>query len=268
MNALVVDDEPLARDWLIRLLARLNVQVCGEASDGQQALAQVRSLAPDVVLLDIHIPGLSGLQVARVLGDVPFVFTTAHARYALEAFEVEACDYLLKPIGFAQLATSLDRARRRRLLHELMRKEDAVLDSASSSFSALPDHASLDAATSEAASPGLAPPEGGTLIVRERGITRILDGRRVTRFRALDKYTSFQLDGEEFFVRDALDSLEGRLAPFGFLRVHRAELVRRTAILGLTSEPAGGVSLQLTDGQIVAVSRRYRAATRRALGIG
>jgi len=72
----VVDDEPLARDLLIRLLARLNVQVCGEASDGQQALAQARSLTPDVVLLDIQIPGLSGLQVAQALGDVPFVFTT------------------------------------------------------------------------------------------------------------------------------------------------------------------------------------------------
>jgi len=130
VNALVVDDEPLARDWLIRLLARLNVEVCGEASDGRQALTQARSLAPDVVLLDIQIPGLSGLQVARALGEVPFVFTTAHARYAVEAFAVEACDYLLKPVGHAQLATSLERARRRRLLHELMRMDDAALDSA------------------------------------------------------------------------------------------------------------------------------------------
>jgi DNA-binding LytR/AlgR family response regulator len=242
MNALVVDDEPLARGWLIRLLERMNVQVCGEASDGEQALAKVRSLVPDVVLLDIHIPGLSGLQVARSLGDVPFVFTTAHARYAVEAFQVEACDYLLKPIGYGQLATSLARAQRRRLLRELIHNDDAA--------------------------PSTSAAEAGTLIVRERGVTRALDARRVTRFRALDKYTAFRLDGEEFFVRDALDSLEQRLAPFGFLRVHRAELIRRTAILGLASDPAGGgMSVQLNDGQIVAVSRRYRAAARRALGV-
>jgi two-component system LytT family response regulator len=242
MNVLIVDDEPLARDWLIRLLERMpDVQVLGEATDGAQAVAQAKRLRPDVVLLDIHIPGLNGLEVARSLEDVPFVFTTAHGRYAVEAFELEACDYLLKPIGHAQLATALARARRRRVLHELLRKDDVAA-------------AALT-------------PEAGTLIVRERGVMRIIDARRVTRFRAQDKYTSFRLDGEEFFVRDALDSLEQRLVPLGFLRVHRAELVRRTAILGMTSEPGGGVALQLADGQVVAVSRRYQAATRRWLGI-
>jgi DNA-binding LytR/AlgR family response regulator len=106
------------------------------------------------------------------------------------------------------------------------------------------------------------------LIIRERGVVRVIDANRVTRFHALDKYTSFRLDGEEFFVRDPLDSLEDRLAPLGFLRVHRAELVRRAAILGMTSEPGGGATLQLVDGQLVAVSRRYQAATRRAVGGG
>ena len=243
VNVLIVDDEHLAREWIARLLARIpGVQICGEASNGEQALAQATRLEPDVVLLDIHIPGLTGLQVARGLGETPFVFTTAHGRYAIEAFELEACDFLLKPIGFEQLATALQRAARRRVLHELLRKE--------------------------AAAPAPENPHAGTLVVRERGVVRLIDAQRVTRFHALDKYTSFRLDGEEFFVRDPLDNLEQRLALLGFLRVHRAELVRRNAILGMTSEPGGVASLQLVDGQGVAVSRRYHAATRRALGIG
>jgi len=100
---------------------------------------------------------------------------------------------------------------------------------------------------------------------------RLVDARRVARFRALDKYTSFWLDGEEFFIRDSLDSLDSlgaRLASFRFLRVHRAALVRRTAILSLAGDQGLVASLQLVSGELVAVSRRYLAATRRALRAG
>jgi DNA-binding LytR/AlgR family response regulator len=242
MNVLIVDDEPLARDWLARLVARMDdVRVCGEAASGDEALERARALAPDLVLLDIQIPGRDGLEVARALGDVPVVFTTAHGRYALAAFELDACDYLVKPIEYEQLARSIARARRRRALLDLARHDEPVAPA--------PDA------------------EGATLLVHERGVVRFIDARVVTRFRASDKYTLFRVDGDEELVRDSLDSLEARLAPLGFLRVHRAELVRREAVVALVSED-GGASLELTDGQHVAVSRRYLAATRRALGLG
>jgi two-component system LytT family response regulator len=104
------------------------------------------------------------------------------------------------------------------------------------------------------------------LVVSERGVARFIDARLVTRFHAADKYTLFRLDGDEHLVRDSLDSLELRLAPFGFIRVHRAELVRKDAVAAMVSEPPGAM-LELNDGQQVAVSRRYLATTRRALNL-
>jgi DNA-binding LytR/AlgR family response regulator len=240
MNVLIVDDEPLARDWLARLLARMDdVRVCGEAASGDEALEKARTLAPDLVLLDIHIPGHDGLEVARALGDTPVVFTTAHGRYALAAFELDACDYLVKPIAYEQLVRAIDRARRRRVLLELARREESVAPATSA--------------------------DAHTLVVHERGVVRFIDARVVTRFRAADKYTLFRIDGDEQLVRDSLDSLAARLASLGFIRVHRAELVRKDAVVALVNEP-GGASVELSDGQHVAVSRRYLAATKRALG--
>ncbi|MCU1278170.1 MAG: DNA-binding response regulator [bacterium] len=243
MNVLIVDDEPLARDWLRRLLLRMDdVRVCGEAASGDDALAKASALEPDLVLLDIQIPGRDGLEVAKALGDTPVVFTTAHSRYALTAFELDACDYLVKPIQYEQLVRSIERARRRRVLLELARREESIIASPTSS-------------------------EAGTLVVHERGVVRFIDARQVTRFRAADKYTLFRVDGDEQLVRDSLDSLAERLAPLGFIRVHRAELVRKDAVVALVNEE-GSASLELSDGQHVAVSRRYLGATKRELGVG
>jgi DNA-binding LytR/AlgR family response regulator len=241
VNVLVVDDEPLAREWLGRLLIRMHdVRVCGEASSGDEALEKARSFGAEVVLLDIQIPGKNGLEVAKALGDTPVVFTTAHGRYALEAFELDACDYLVKPIRYEQLVKSLERARRRRMLQEVVRSDQGQSPSAVA--------------------------DDETLVVHERGSTHFVKVRRITRFRAADKYTLFRVDGVEHVLRDSLERLEERLATFGFLRVHRSELVRKDAVVSLASEP-GGATLELVDGQHVAVSRRYLAAAKRALGV-
>jgi DNA-binding LytR/AlgR family response regulator len=241
MKVLVVDDEPLAREWLQRLMVRMNdVRLCGEASSGVEALEKARALDADVVLLDIHIPGKDGLEVARELGETPIIFTTAHGRYAVDAFELDACDYLLKPIRYEQLARALERARRRRALQETMRHE--------------------------VGEPASSVADDETIVVSERGVALFVKVRRITRFRAADKYTLFQVDGVEHLIRDSLETLEARLGAFGFLRVHRAELVRRDAVVSLAAEGAGA-RIELIDGQQVAVSRRYLSATKRALGL-
>jgi DNA-binding LytR/AlgR family response regulator len=240
VKVLVVDDEPLAREWLARLLVRMHdVRVCGEASSGDEALDKIAALSPDAVLLDIQIPGKGGLEVARAVGETAVIFTTAHGRYALEAFELDACDYLVKPIRYEQLLRALERARRRRLLQELVRTDPQEPSDA---------------------------PDGETLVVSERGMVQFIKARRVTRFRASDKYTLFHVDGVEHVVRDSLEKLEERFAASGFIRVHRSELVRKDAVVSLASEP-GGATLELVDGQRVAVSRRYLSAAKRALGL-
>jgi len=113
MNVLIVDDESLARDWLSRLLARMSdVCVCGEAGSGDEALEKAEPSHRTWCWLDIHIPGRDGLDVAKALGDggtsgaPSIIFTTAHGRYAVAAFELDACDYLVKPIRYEQLAKS------------------------------------------------------------------------------------------------------------------------------------------------------------------
>ena len=114
MRVLIVDDEPLARARLVRMLAKVDgVSVAGEAGDGVEALARIDALAPDLVLLDIHMPGLDGVSLARRPDLPPIVFVTAHPEHAVPAFEVAAVDYLLKPVAQARLEQAIARARAR-----------------------------------------------------------------------------------------------------------------------------------------------------------
>src|SRR5699024_3767379 len=117
MNIVIVDDEPLARDRLRRMVTAMpGYDVAGEAADGASALARVRDVEPDVVLLDIHMPGTDGLQVAAQLAELPVapavIFTTAYMEHALSAHKLPVSGYLLKPIKQAELADALARARR------------------------------------------------------------------------------------------------------------------------------------------------------------
>lgn len=246
MKLLVVDDEPLARKRLIRLLGELpDVQVVGEAEDGLAALEQIRALTPDLVLLDIQMPGLDGLALARRWGAElpPLVFVTAHDAHALEAFEVAAVDYLLKPVRPERLAAALQRVRSRL---------------AQSAATPRTDTAALEQ---------LAPPERTHLVTStRRGEVHLFDGRRITRFQASEKYTVFLVDGREQLTEEPLSSIEARLARFGFLRVHRGELVRLEAVQSFRSTD-GIHELVLVDGQVVRVSRRSVAEVRQALGL-
>jgi DNA-binding LytR/AlgR family response regulator len=197
VKVLVVDDEALARRRLRRLCAELpGVEVVGEAGDGGEAGALLAQLDPDVVLLDIHMPGVDGLALARQLGARPaVVFTTADASLALAAFDVAAVDYLLKPVARERLARALEKVAAR------------------------------------PAAP--APPR---VSARDGQVLHVVDARQVTRFYALDKYTAFLAAGRELLCEESLGSLEARLADHGFLRVHRGELIRLGAVVALDGE--------------------------------
>ena len=247
MRALLVDDEPLARSRLRRLLERIgDVTVCGEANDADSALLAIRTLAPDVVFLDIRMPGRDGLHLALEEPDLPpLIFTTAHDEFAVAAFEAAAIDYLLKPIAEARLRRSLERLRTRQAVQN-------------------PAHlvAALQSLLQRE------PPRGDRPRVHaQRGHSlHVFDADAIVRFRAEEKYTAFVQDGQEYLCEESLQSLERRLAASGFFRCHRSELIALAAVRKLLRND-DAYEVELRDGQRARVSRRAWSELRRLLGI-
>jgi len=243
VKILVVDDEPYARRRLVRMIDALGGwQVAGEAKDGLDAREKIAALAPDVVLLDIRMPGLDGLSLVREDGArlPPIIFTTAFDEYAVEAFDAEAVDYLLKPVEPDRLHRALERARRR--------------------------GGEIGAAQMERLLNRLQPPEPSPLAARRGDTVFFFDPRRITSLHAEDDYVAFVIRDRKYLLDESLRDLEQRLVDFDYLRVHRSALVNLRRVVGLRTE-GGGASLELSDGCTVAVSRRRLAAVRRRLGL-
>jgi two-component system response regulator AlgR len=197
LKVLIVDDEPPARERLRGLLAEIgDLEVIGEAAAGAEALASVHDLAPDVVLLDVRMPGMSGLEVARhlnVLDEPPAViFTTAYDQYAVEAFEANAVGYLLKPVRKEQLSAALGSAGR------LTRAQLQTLAAAGARRS--------------------------HIAARRRDGLRLIPVEEVQYFLADQKYTTVRHLGGEDLIEDSLRLLEGELGA-AFVRIHRNALV-------------------------------------------
>lgn len=242
MRALVVDDEPLARRRLIRMLEGIGgVEVVGEAGDGRDALDQIEKLAPDVVFLDIRMPGLDGLALAARHRLPPTVFITAYQEYAVQAFEAEAVDYLLKPIEPERLRVAVERARRRGP-GELAGRLDAVVRCLS------------------------APQNPPRISARSGSSLYLFDPREIERFRAEHKYVAFRHKGKPYLLEESITSLEQRLSSWGFFRPHRAELVNRRRVTALHVE-GSAATIELSSGDRVPVSRRRLAEVRRTLGL-
>ena len=237
MKVLIVDDEPLARRRLARMLGRQrDVVLVGEAEDAARAQALIDTLAPELLLLDIDMPGIDGIALARKLpSHVSVVFTTAHRKHAVDAFELAAVDYLLKPIEDERLTEALDRVRTARR------------------------------ALSPAAVSG-GPPALLRLAARAGDAIELLDPADVARLFASDKYTLCRLGGRELVLDDSLSVLEARLAPHGFFRAHRGELINLHRVRALRHEPDGAYA-ELDDGQRAQVSRRALPELKQRLGI-
>lgn len=239
MRVLIVDDEKLARDRLRELLNDIGgYTVVGEAMNGTEAVEKVSALNPDVVLMDIRMPGMDGLEAAmHMMGmETPpsVIFTTAYDQHALDAFEVNAVDYLLKPIRKDRLANALTKA------HKLTIKQAREI------HQARPE------------------PQARTHIsVHLRGNIRLVPVPDVMFFLADSKYVVVRTANEEHLIEDSLVNLEKE---FGdqFLRVHRNALVATQYIKGIEKSPTGTwqVALKGSDKKLD-VSRRHTAAVRR-----
>lgn len=238
MRALVVDDEAPARRRLIRMLEPLGVQVIGEAQDGLEALKVVDQTQPDLIFLDIRMPNLDGLALAAQYAHLPpVVFVTAFEEHAIEAFDVNAVDYLLKPVRQERLRKTLERIR-------------TQTPSAQAGFEALAPPA----------------PEVPRVVVHDRNTTHLFDAPQITRFWSSNKYTVFQHENVEHLTNEPLSALEERLTNFGFMRVHRAELIRIDAVASLRAADAA-FEVELIDGQVARVSRRSITTLKRHLGL-
>lgn len=241
LQVLVVDDELLARSRLRTLLgdcASPLAVVAAEAGNASQAMDQLRRQPIDVVLLDIHMPGADGLALAQALRTLPrppaVVFVTAHAEHAVAAFELEAVDYLTKPVRLERLQTALQKVER---------------------------------AAQARASQAEAAPE--TLLIQDRGRTERVPLVEVLYFKAELKYITVRTSTRSYILDASLSDLEERHNS-QFLRVHRNALVARRAVRALEKhyDPEEGegwaVRLNGTD-ELLAVSRRQLSAVREAL---
>ncbi|MBS0558125.1 MAG: response regulator transcription factor [Proteobacteria bacterium] len=239
MKILLVDDEPLARERLAALLRECaNVEIAGEAGDGRAALEAAARLHPDVVLLDIRMPAMDGLETARHLAgfDSPpaIVFCTAYDEHALAAFDAGAVDYLVKPVRAERLRGALERARR---------------------FSAA-DVARLETASGK-------PARRSHLCARVRGNLVLVPVADIQYLLAEDKYVVVHHAKGEVLIEEALKSLEDEFAEH-FVRIHRNCLIARDRLGGLVRGPDGSIHAQL-DGVAVTleVSRRNLPALRK-----
>lgn len=239
LRAVVVDDEAPARAKLRRYLAASDGLLwVGEAADGPSAVALIRRERPDVVFLDITMPGMDGFAVLQALGDplpAEIVFVTAHDEHAVRAFEVHAFDYLLKPVGPERFARAIAR---------LLGNVKPSLDIAGR-VEGLLDGAPVPVRYLDRV---LLPSGEAAELVRVERIDRIVASRN---------YLDVFVDSVAHRLRGTLDSMQGRLNPFAFVRVNRSTIVRLDAIRQVQPWPDGEQRLLLVDGGRVTWTRRY-----------
>ncbi len=239
MRVLIVDDEPLARRGVSLRLSRFpDIEIVGECSDGKHAVESILELSPDLVFLDIQMPGMDGFDVLAALSAeiLPAViFLTAYEEHALRAFDVHALDYLLKPVDDERFAFAVGRARK-------------LLDTATKTKLTDRILSMLEERTKQYAS---------HFIVRTGTRIQIVLVEDTEWIAAAGDYTELHTNGRSHLLRESMNSLEKRLDPAGFLRIHRSRIVQSRCITELRSIENGEYLVKLSDGTEHRSSRTY-----------
>ncbi len=242
-TALIADDEAPARELLAEYLGRFpQIRIVAVCADGAQAVREIDRHRPSLAFLDIHMPAPTGLEVLTRVRHLPrVVFTTAHPEFAVQAFEVNAVDYLLKPYDFERFVAAVDKA--------LKASHGSELDRLVSLLH--------DARRREAP---------GQLFLKVSGRIVAVAVDQVRWLQAEGDYTRVHTRGGSHFVSEGLGGLEARLDPGRFMRVHRSAIVAIEALRELTSDGDGGYVARLDDDTEVRVSRTHAAKLRSLAG--
>src|SRR5262245_22698301 len=264
VRVLIVDDEPLARQRLEDLLrAEPGVEIVASVDNGAAAVDAVQSMRPDIAFLDVQMPGKTGIDVVREVGPeaMPLtIFVTAYDRYALQAFDLAAVDYLVKPFDDERFEQAFQRARRYVELEEMGELRERLL-------------AVLDGGSR--GGPSSAPPaptSGGSpylerIAVEMRGKVRVVPVSQIEYITASGPYVELHTSERAYLIREAIHTLEEKLDPNRFLRIHRSIIVRVDLIDTFHRGAGGDYEVQLKSGARLRVSRSRREELERRLGV-
>ena len=240
MNVLIVDDEHLARQRLRKMLSATSEhQIIGEAETGEDALRKTQASNPDVVLMDIRMPGMDGIEAASYINRMnkppAIIFTTAFSDHALNAFETHAIDYLLKPIKQSRLEAALDAAKRMNKAQLSQLREDESISSRQK------------------------------ICIKSRGSLELIPIEEVIYFKADQKYVTLRTADQEYLIEESLKMLEEEFAQ-QFIRIHRNALVAQHLLHGLTKNNEGHACISFNEiDDLLEVSRRHLPSIRKTI---
>jgi two-component system LytT family response regulator len=250
MRVAIIDDEPLAREGIaLHLRAEPDVDIVAMCADGTDGVRAIRELTPDLVFLDVRMPGLSGFEVIEEIGvdRMPAViFLTAYEQHALDAFRVNAIDYLLKPLEQPKLVAALARARRDIREQNLVRRAGELVS--------LLDQLGPNG-----------PQKTGRILVRAGANVHILKPDEIVWVEAEGDYVTLHTTEQSYLLNESLRSMEARLSPHGFRQIHRSCLASVSRIRKLLANENGDYQAVLDNGTRLKVGRRYKDALFAAL---
>ena len=232
IKVLIIDDEPLARAELQRLLKKYKqIEVLGEAQNIIEGKALVDDLAPDAIFLDIEMPGGTGLELAEQLkGEIPIVFCTAYNEFAVDAFSLNAVDYLLKPAAPARLEKAIEK-----LTSLLSETENTQLE------------------------------DDFKLMVKFADKMKIILLRDILRFESVGNHAAIYTEFGKSYIHSSLSKIEAKLDPSVYLRASRSEIIRLDAVVHLEESINYGLTATLSNGSEVDISRRQASALKKQM---
>jgi two-component system LytT family response regulator len=258
IRVLIVDDEPLGRRRIEDALrSQPDIEIIGAAADGTMAVEAIRRLDPDLVFLDVQMPRMTGLDVVKALGsEMPLtIFVTAYDKHAVDAFELAATDYLVKPFDDERLDQAIDRARR------ILRMETA--DQMREKLLAVLNGHVPPAATSRPATAKYLE----RIPVESRGEVKLIPTSEVEAIIADGAYAEIVVGNQRHLIRETMTALESQLDPARFIRIHRSAIVAIDQVATLLRGAGGDYEVKMKNGARLAVSRGRRAELEERLGM-